>query len=153
MKKIYWLALLPGLLSCSSMSKEGDDEGSSEVSQNVRDSERQAKEIHTLSSLAKFEESISAYYQTENKIPVNLQKLIPKYIAAIPSVETGVHQDSNKILVYPRDVLRDGQIDGSKLKDSGGWGYVFNERQVIIFVDCTHKSGQGHPWYRARGVF
>ena len=130
-----------------------DDESVNEVEREVRASERQAKEIHTLSYLAKLEEGVNAYYQSENKIPEKLQRLIPHYIAAIPSVETGAHRENGTITIYPRDVLRDGQIDGSKLKDTGGWGYVFSERQVVIFIDCTHKSSSGQPWYRARGVY
>ncbi len=37
--------------------------------------------------------------------------------------------------------------------DTGKWGYVFNESQVVVFIDCTHKSGRGRPWYQERGVY
>ena len=44
------------------------------------------------------------------------------------------HSETNRVRAYPSRVLQDGAIDGSKLRDSGAWGYVHNDRQVIIFV-------------------
>jgi len=50
-------------------------------------------------------------------------------------------------------VIIDGQINGSELVDAGGWGYAFNESQVIVFLNCTHKSGSGQLWYQMRGTY
>ena len=54
----------------------------------------------------------------------------------------------------PRTSSRQAKVvNGSRLKDTGGWGYVHNDRQVIIFVDCIHKMMDGKFWYQARGVY
>ena len=126
-----------------------------EVDENARQLESKAGESRTLSALAKLEESLTNYIQTEKKIPQTLEELVPKYLAEVPTVELDIrgHHDNNKVHVYPAAVLRDGAIDGTKLKDSGRWGYVFNERQVVVFVDCTHKSSRARAWYLERGVY
>lgn len=132
-----------------------DAEIASEVAASVRQSESLARESRTLSGLAKIEESIAAYLRTEKRIPKNLDILIPKYLAEVPSVDIPVrgHKETNKVRIYPAAVLRDGKIDGSQVKDAGGWGYVFNERQVVVFVDCTHPATNGKPWYGQKGAF
>lgn len=133
----------------------GRDEISRQVDSDVLNSERQVRDSRTLSSLAKIESSLSDYIKTEKRIPAKLEWLVPKYLAEIPPVEIGVagHAESSEVKVYPSDVLRDGQIIGARILDTGKWGYVFNERQVVIFVDCTHKSSRGRPWYQERGVY
>lgn len=138
--------------ACRSLSKE---DFSPEIEQNIRRVDFSVKESRTLSGLAKLEEAISSYYQAEKNIPPNLDALIPKYLAEMPSVELSVrgHKDTAAVRIYPSDLLKDGRIDGPKLRDTGRWGYVFNDRQVVVFVDCTHKSSRGRPWYQERGVF
>lgn len=145
-------ALAAGTAGCKELTKEGI---SSEVEQTVRDSDFQVKEIRTLSNLAKLEEALSAYVSAEKKIPDTPELLVPKYLADIPTVEIAVrgHRDNNEVKLYPAAVLRDGKVDGSKLRDTGRWGYVFNDRQVVVFVDCTHNSSRGRPWYLERGVY
>ena len=119
---------------------------------NIREVEKRAKEDRTLSSLAKLEEGVASYYNGEKKIPKNLDVLVPKYLAEMPVVEIGQrHWDSAKVQVYPADILKDGQIDGSMLRDTGRWGYVYTDRQVVVFIDCTHKNSRGRPWYGERG--
>jgi hypothetical protein len=147
----FFLLLLAGLSACG-MTK---DEPTNEVDQNASSVDFKAKETRTLSNLAKLEASVAAYIEAEKKIPPDLDSLIPRYLADIPTVELGLskHRDNNDVKVYPAAVLRDGAIDGSQLKDSGRWGYVHNDRQVVIFVDCTHRTSGGSPWYQARGVF
>lgn len=132
-----------------------DAEISNEVAASVRQSETLARESRTLSGLAKIEESIAAYLRTERRIPQNLEILIPKYLADVPPADIPVtgHKETNKVRVYPALVLRDGKIDGSQVRDEGGWGYVFNERQVVVFVACTHAASNGKPWYSQKGAF
>lgn len=133
----------------------GRDEISRQVDADVRDSDGMIRESRTLSGLAKIEESLDAYVKHENRIPTKLEQLIPKYLAEIPTVELGLpnHNDTNVVKVYPTDVLRDGQVTGARISDTGKWGYVFNDRQVVVFVDCTHKSSRGRPWFQERGVY
>jgi hypothetical protein len=144
--------LLAGVSGCGMVK---DEPTSKEVDDTVKDVEYKVKESRTLSSLAKIETSIAAYIEHEKKIPANLEALVPSYLAEIPTVELGMvrHRDTTDVRTYPASVLRDGAVDGSKLRDSGKWGYVHNERQVVIFVDCTHLTSGGLPWYRARGVY
>jgi hypothetical protein len=146
------LAVAAGLAACG-MTR--DEPTSREVDETVKDVEYKVKESRTLSSLAKIETSIAAYVEHEKKIPANLEALVPAYLAEIPTVELGMvrHRDTAAVRSYPAAVLRDGAVDGSQLRDSGKWGYVHNDRQVVIFVDCTHLTSGGTPWYRARGVY
>ena len=128
----------------------------SPVSENVaRNSDIYAQESRTLSSLATLESAIHDYIKGEGKIPGKLDDLIPKYLAEIPVTELGIrkHSDNSRVENYPSSIIRDGVIDGSELRDTGHWGYTHNDRQVIVFVDCTHTDSRGKPWYKERGVF
>lgn len=133
----------------------GRDEISRKVDSDVRESDVMIRESRTLSSLAKLEEALAAYIKHEGKIPAKLDQLIPQYLGEIPTVEIGVkgHSDNALVKIYPADVLRDGQITGTRILDTGKWGYVFNDRQVVVFVDCTHNTSRGKPWFQERGVY
>ena len=152
MKRIWWIAAVAAAAGCAGSANTREDRISSDVEQNVREVEARAQESRTLSSLAKIEESLATYVKMEKQIPDTLDLLVPKYLAEIPPVELGVrgHRDSALVRLYPAGALRDGQIDGSQLKDTGHWGYVHNDRQVVVFIDCTHLSPQGKPWYLQR---
>ncbi|MFA6030596.1 MAG: hypothetical protein WC969_12135 [Elusimicrobiota bacterium] len=148
-----WAAAL-ALSGCSSMglreesvSREGSDE--------VRRSERLSVESHTLSRLAAIERSLDDFIKAEKRVPKTLDELVPKFLAEIPEVELGLrgHRDNAAVRYYPAAIILDDQIDGTRLKDTGGWGYVYNEHRVIVFVDCVHKMMKGSYWYQARGVF
>lgn len=130
--------------------------GGKDISEEVAQSVRRASESHTLSRLAALERSLNDYIQAKGNIPPKLNVLVPDYIAEIPEAELGLprdHIDKNVISYYPAGIISDGQINGALIKDTGGWGYVFNDRQVIVFIDCVHKRMDGSPWYQARGVF
>lgn len=131
------------------------DERPSGIDNEVRAAERGAMESRTLSHLAAIENAVADYVKSEGDIPARLDVLIPKYLAEIPAAAPGLrpHKETNEVQLYPADVIRDGAVDGSRLQDTGKWGYVHNDRQVIVFVDCTHSSSRGKPWYRERGVF
>ena len=152
--RAFLLACLAGALPGCGMVKD-DPTSSHEIDQNVNEVEFQAKESRTRSALAKIEASLRAYVDEEKKIPEKLEDLVPKYLAEIPNVELGItgYHDTNQVKIYPRTILRDGIIDGAKLRDSGRWGYVHNDERVVIFIDCTRKSSQGIPWFQERGVY
>jgi hypothetical protein len=118
-------------------------------------SERRSLESHTLSRLAALERSLNDFVQREGRVPASLDELVPKYLAGIPEVELGSrrHNESNQVTYYPAEAIVDGQVNGALLKDTGGWGFVSNGRQVILFVDCVHKMMDGSFWYQARGVY
>lgn len=152
MKRLGLVALLSCLGGCTLL---GGDRIEQEVATSVRDNDRQILESRTLGSLAKLEASIADYIKTEGRIPAKLEDLIPKYLAEMPTVENGIskHRETSASKIYPSDILRDGVVQGTRLADSGRWGYVFNDRQVVVFVDCTHQDSKGNPWYQQRGVY
>lgn len=130
-------------------------ESSPGIETEIAQAERNALESRTLSHLAALELSVEDFIKAEGKIPGALEELVPKYIAEVPTVSMGIrgHRENASVQRYASDVIRGQVIDGTRLKDTGRWGYAHNDRQVILFVDCTHFSSRGKPWYRERGVF
>ncbi|MBI4425072.1 MAG: hypothetical protein HY554_15175 [Elusimicrobia bacterium] len=125
-----------------------------DLTSEVDRSERGARESRTLSSLVAVTDRLRDYLTHEGKVPEKLDLLIPKYLPDIPAADaaTAGHTVSDRVTYYPSRVIRDGAIDGSQLKDTGHWGYAFNDRQVVFFVDCTHANTRSRPWYRERGA-
>lgn len=145
-------AFAAGLAGCSMLT--GRDDGSADFEKETSADEARVREDKARSDLGRLEASIADYYKMEKKIPVRLDVLIPKYLAAIPPLDLpACGGESEKVQYYPAEVLRGGQVDGSRIRGSGRWGYVFNDRQVIVFVDCLKPSSQGVPWYQVRGVY
>jgi hypothetical protein len=159
MKKYFLaagLGLFPLIFACSrSLPLTAKD-----MDNAVFKAEVKAAETQTLSFLGHIDSSIAAYYQAEKKIPKSLDALVPKYLFEIPIVELGLptHHDTRTVAVYPPSILKNGKIDGRKIKDTGGWGYVVNGRQVIVFVDCTqplkYPLSPSAPrfWYQQTGA-
>ena len=121
----------------------------------VAASERRALESQTLVSLAALERSINDYVRSRRQIPKKLNELVSDFLAEIPTVELGIkgYKPTAKVAYYPSSIIVDKQINGAALDDTGGWGYTFNDRQVIVFIDCTRKRMDGSLWYQARGVY
>ena len=106
------------------------------------------------SDLGRLETAVADYYKTEKRIPAKLDALIPKYLSEVPPLDLpACGGESDKVKIYPSGVLRGGQVDGTQLLGTGRWGYVFNDRQVVIFIDCLKPSSKGVPWYQVRGVY
>jgi hypothetical protein len=150
MNKLFLAAVV--LLSGCAMF--GKDEAAADFDKETSANEVKVKEDRARSSLAQLEARLSDYTKTEKKIPSKLESLVPKYLGEIPTLDLPVcGRESNKVEVYPPDILRDGSIDGSRLRGSGHWGYVYSEYQIVIFVDCLKPSLRGTPWYQERGVY
>jgi hypothetical protein len=147
----FGLALLLVLTGCKGLGFK--DEAAVELERNFQDSDRKVRETRTLSGLAEMETALASFVKGERRIPERLDELMPKYLAEIPGVDIAVsgHHESSAVKYDASDILRGGQIDGTRLKDTGKWGYVHNDRQVVIFVDCTHPSSRGKPWYKEKG--
>ena len=132
----------------------GKDEAAADFDKETSANEAKVKEDRVRSSLAQLETRLSDYTKTEKKIPAKLERLVPKYLAEIPALDLPVcGRESNKVEVYSPEILRDGQVDGSRLRGTGHWGYVFTEERIVIFVDCLKPSLRGVPWYQERGVY
>ena len=141
------------LLTAGCAGMLGKDEASADFDKETSANEARIKEDRVRSSLAQIEARLADYTKTL-PIPAKLEKLVPKYLAEIPSLDLPVcGHESNKVEVYSPDILRDGQVDGSRIRGSGHWGYVFNDTRVVIFVDCLKPSLRGVPWYQERGVY
>lgn len=148
-------ALILSLVACSTvlagcgnlMSRDSVSQG---VSAEVARSDQMSYESLTLSRLTVLERSLSDYVRAKGKVPKRLKILIPEYLAGIPEALLGVkgHKDSNEVHYYSPDVISGGIINGSLIKDQGGWGYAFNGRRVIIFANCTHQAASGRAWYQ-----
>ncbi|MFA6316367.1 MAG: hypothetical protein WC943_03030 [Elusimicrobiota bacterium] len=152
MRTMACVAAFALLCGCQTL---GEERPAVELDQEATEVDFVVKESRTLSILAKLETAIADFYKTEGKVPRKLTDLVPKYLADIPTVELvgARHKDTSAVQYYPADIIRDGQIDGSRLKDSGKWGYAYNEKQVIVFVDCTHRNSKGVPWFQVRGIY
>lgn len=132
----------------------GKDEAAMDFDKETSANELQVKEEKVRSSLAQLEARLADYTKTEKKIPATLQKLVPKYLGEIPSLDLPVcGRETSQVEVYSPVVLRDGQIDGSRIKGTGRWGYVYTNDRIVIFVDCLKPSLRGVPWYQERGVY
>ena len=154
MKKALLLALASSLAACTMMGLR-EDRFPKGVSDEVARSVRRTAESHTLSALAALERSLNDYIQAKGKVPARLEDLVPEFLAEIPEVELGLkeHKDRSEVRYYPAAVIVGGGINGASLGDSGGWGFSYNEKRVILFVDCIHQRMDGSLWYKARGVF
>ena len=132
----------------------GKDEAAADFDKETSANETRVKEDGTRSSLAQLETRLGDYIKTEKIIPEKLERLVPKYLAEIPALDLPVcGKESSKVEVYRPDILRDGQVDGSRIRGTGNWGYVHNDNRIVIFVDCLKPSLRGLPWYQERGVY
>lgn len=107
----------------------------------------------TKSSLAALRESIQVYaYDAKGKLPAKLEELVPKYASEIPPAHVEKHAASTAVTSYGAEVCAGAggiQLDTSKLKDTGGWGFVADPKAKCagrVFVDCAHDDIQGKPW-------
>lgn len=155
-KRLFFFAALgllaAGVSGCSTMF--GKDEAAAEFDKETSADEARVKEDQTRASLKEIESAVADYVKTEQKIPADLDLLIPKYLAEIPALDVpACGGESTKVRKYPPSILRDGQVDGALIRGTGSWGYVYNDARVVIFVDCLKPSSSGTPWYQMRGVY
>lgn len=110
----------------------------------------------TKGALGMLRSASSIYYgNSEGQYPDTLEAMIdPEYLKEIPKTKLGDHKETAAWTAYGNEVCGPKkeyghEIDASKLKDTGGWGYVADpqsECSGYIFVDCTHKDTKGRPW-------
>ena len=142
------------LAGCAGSTFSGKDEATADFEKETRAADVRIKEDNVRSNLSRIESSLADYFKVEKKIPKKLESLVPKYMAEIPGLDLPpCGRETSAVEIYPADILRGGQVDGTRLRGTGRWGYVFNERQVVVFVDCLKPSSKGIPWYQERGVY
>lgn len=146
------VVLAAGLAGCASLT--GRDEISADFDRQANADDARMLEDKSRTNLSTIEAALADYLKAENKIPPKLDALVPKYLAAIPPLNIPVcGGETERIENYPTDILRDGQVDGSRIRGTGRWGYVHNDDRVVVFVDCLKPSLRGTPWYQERGVY
>jgi uncharacterized RDD family membrane protein YckC len=101
--------------------------------------------------------SASAIYygDAEGQYPATLEAMInPEFLKDIPKTKLADHKETSVWTAYGAEVCGPkkeygNEIDATKLKDTGGWGYAADPKSSCwgqIFVDCTHKDSKGKPW-------
>lgn len=100
----------------------------------------------TKTYLASLRSALEVYRKDHNgAAPAKLEDLVPKYLTEIPPADTEKHEASAAVTAYGADVC----AGASKLKDTGGWGFVADPKAACagrVFVDCAHDDIQGKPW-------
>lgn len=155
MRKLgFWAAAAALAWTVSGCALFGRDEAAAEFERETSADEARVREDKARTGLGRLEASIADYYKAEKKIPEKLDLLVPKYLAEIPPLDLpACGEETDKVQTYSPEALRGGQVDGARIRGTGRWGYVFNDRQVVVFIDCLKLSSQGVPWYQVRGVY
>ncbi len=153
MRKLLLLCVVAGLSGCASMFG-GSDIGGSDFDKEASVADNRGREDRARAGLGKIEASLADYVKAEKRIPTKLEQLIPKYLGEIPMLSLQIcGRDTDRVENYRSDILRGGQVDGSRIRGTGRWGYVYNDDRVVVFVDCVKPSSRGIPWYQERGVY
>lgn len=109
----------------------------------------------TKGSLGSLRTATVLYYgDLDGQYPATLDALVPKHIPAIPPTKLAGHPETAAWTAYGAEVCTgkqapDAEIDASRLKDTGGWGYVADPKAKCwgaVFVDCTHEDAKGRSW-------
>lgn len=153
MRLLLPIVAVAALAGCASLTG-ASEMGPSDFDKDASAADLRVREDRARAGIAKIEASISDYVKTEKRIPAKLEELVPKYLAELPTLNIpGCGRETDRAESYGTEVLRGGQVDGSRLKGTGRWGYVYNDERVVVFVDCVKPSSRGIPWYQERGVF
>ena len=151
-RRLILLALASAAFACASPSARDDSADTFERA--TRRGETNFHETKARANLASIESAMADYIKAERKIPEQLTDLVPKYIASLPSVDLpACGSETDRVQNYGPGILRDGAVDGTRLKGTGRWGYVHGQEQVVIFIDCLKPSSAKLPWYQERGVY
>lgn len=109
----------------------------------------------TKGNLGSLRSATAIYYgDLEGQYPAALDALVPKHIPAIPPTKLAAHPETAAWTAYGAEVCTgkeapDAEIDASKVKDTGGWGYVADPKAKCwgaVFVDCAHEDSKGRSW-------
>lgn len=151
--RMLLLIAVAALAGCASMTG-AKEMGASDFDKDASDADVRVREDRARAGIGKIEASIADYVKGEKKIPAKLEDLVPKYLAELPTVSLpACGRETDRSESYGTEILRGGTVDGSRIRGTGRWGYVYNENRVVVFVDCVKPSSRGVPWYQERGVY
>ncbi len=113
-------------------------------------------ESRSLTNLAILEMALDDYKKREGKVPEDLKALAPRYLAELPVVALGIpgHPITSEVEPYPAEVFQDGEVQASRLRDTGRWAYVRSAQgnDAVVFIDCTHFSSRAKAWFKEKGA-
>ena len=101
-------------------------------------------------ALRNIQSAIQVYYVAQAAYPKDLESLVPKYLDKIPKLQLDKYGmgNSNQVESYSfLDLM--GQVDGSKLKNTGHW--LYDPATGKIVIDCTKDDTAGIPIYQYSG--
>lgn len=142
MKKSIILVFAFMIASCAGSVKKDNNEN------------QQTKLTPIVESLSVIRGALQVYYaDNEAKYPDDLKKLIPNYLKEIPQtyLNTEHCKSSSNIIYYKGNIYdHEGKIIAEKLKDTDGWGYVYDETSGYngsIFINCKGKTSKGYFYF------
>ena len=127
---VFMLSVLLMTAGCAGM-LGGKDETSADFDRETSATELHIKEDRVRSSLAKIESSLSDYTKTEKTIPAKLDKLVPKFLAGIPSLDLPVcGHETDKVEIYPASILRDGRVV---------FNIAGNKYRIVVWINYPYR--------------
>lgn len=116
----------------------------------IKTLQRKSAELHCKENLVIFRKMLQGDWQFQMIDPTLVSSGIQ-----IPELTLPDHKPTKEIQEYSADVIlkvdaAEILLDGSKLKDTGKWGYVKNTSGKLggrVFIDCTHADQKGSEWY------
>lgn len=154
MRSLTLVVAVSALAGCGGMFGGKEMGATSDFDHDTSAVDLRVREDRARAGLVKLEASVADYVKAEKRIPARIDLLIPKYLGEMPTLSLPVcGRDTDRVESYGPEVLRGGQVDGSRIKGTGRWGYVFNDDRVVVFVDCVKPSSRGVPWYQERGAY
>lgn len=125
------------------------DETIGALEDQIREGRRKTVELDCKEALFEFRKSLGGNWQ--------FQMIDPTWVSKdfqIPKLTLPGHMLTAGIQEYATDIILNVSateiaLDGSKLKDTGKWGYVRNPAGSggRVFIDCSHTDYKGSKWY------
>lgn len=121
-----------------------------------------SKEAAAKGGLGSLRSGLAIYYgDQEGAYPSDLNALVPKYLPQIPLLRLPNRPGASDVEYYDDDVCagaKGEELDASKLRDSGKWGYVRPRPGAkpgapakgcvgMVFIDSTQTDSKQKIWY------
>jgi len=152
---------LISLLNFSACGSKSDTGETSEISKQTETNKKLISRAITVGKLGAMRHIISKiYFDNDMSNAQSLEEILNSpHASTIPQLELENHPATTELNIYNEDPCEEGSgivdlrkfLDGSKLADSGKWGYVADQNSVCfgyLFIDCTHLNSRGRPWYK-----
>ena len=108
----------------------------------------------SLGTLVELRAGLAAYAKTKGHYPGKLEDIVGAGgIQNIPMLVLEDHPDTRDVMNYGDEVCVGSHVsgsNGSKLNDSGKWGYVSDPASKcfgIVFIDCAHLHSESKRYW------